>query len=299
MVSLHQFRCFLAAFECGSFTAAAAKLGYAPPTLAEHIHVLERSLHTPLFERRGRGVVPTPAAEVLRPHAERTLAAAAEATRAVGTVTSLEAGTVRFGMLAPSIIDADVIAEILDQHPGLRVELVGRSSVEVLDAVRHGQLEAALVTLPVAEDDEFTVNPIARIEHVYISSDPARLTTPITARRLAAARLVLPLTHWRAEDGYRLRLAERVQRLGAALDIRVEVEDIETAVALVRRGYADSVVPAVLLPHLAPDLGSVALKPRFFETVAVVHWKGARLSPGSKLAVELITKRIRELHGRR
>ena len=43
MLSLHQLRCFLAAYELGSLTAAAEELGYAQPSVSEQIRSLERS----------------------------------------------------------------------------------------------------------------------------------------------------------------------------------------------------------------------------------------------------------------
>ena len=83
MFSLHQLRCFLATYEHGSLTAAAAELGYAQPSVSEQIRASRSRCGAPLFRRVGRGVVPTTVADTLRPHAERTLAAADEARRAV------------------------------------------------------------------------------------------------------------------------------------------------------------------------------------------------------------------------
>ena len=58
---------------------AAEELGYAQPSISEQIRSLEKSCGAQLFRRVGRGVVPTTVADTLRPHAERTLAAAEEA----------------------------------------------------------------------------------------------------------------------------------------------------------------------------------------------------------------------------
>ncbi len=40
MLSLHQLRCFLTAYEQGSLTAAAEELGYAQPSVSEQIRAL-------------------------------------------------------------------------------------------------------------------------------------------------------------------------------------------------------------------------------------------------------------------
>jgi DNA-binding transcriptional LysR family regulator len=300
MLSLHQLRCFAAAYEHRSFTAAASELGYAQPSLSEQIKLLERSVGAPLFVRAGRGVVPTEAAHVLRPHAERTLAAAAQASQAVASVRSLETGTVRFGIFGTArlYLGAALVADVLERHPGLRVELVGQNSTEVVEELRRGRLEAAMIALPVT-DDGMAVRPVAREELVYISADPERLTAPVTPRALAAATLVLPETTWRTQDSARVTLARFVQETGRSLQTRIEVEDVETAIELVARGLADSVVPRGALtelgPRLAPDVGWVSLRPRQYDSVAVVHRRDAVLSPGAQLVTELAVQRMREV----
>lgn len=298
MLSLHQLRCFATTYELGSFTAAATELGYAQPSLSEQVRLLERGLGTTLFVRAGRGVVPTEAAHVLLPHARRTLAAAAEAQAAVAQVTSLETGTVRFGIFGTArlYMGATLIADVLERHPGLRVELVGQNSTEVVEELRRGRLEAAMISLPVA-DDQLQVTPVAREELVYVSAHPDRLTSPVTPRRLAAADLVLPEATWRTQDATRVALDRFVQEAGLSLRTRIEVEDVETAVELVERGLADSVVQRAVLdelgPRLAPSAGWISLRPRLFDTIAVVHRKDAALSPGARLVTELAVERIR------
>lgn len=298
MLSLHQLRCFVAAYEHRSFTAAALELGHAQPSLSEQVRLLERGVGAPLFVRAGRGVVPTEAAEALLPHAQRTLAAAAEARAAVLQVTALETGTVRFGIFGTArlYMGAALVDDVLAQHPGLRVELIGQNSSEVVEELRRGRLEAAMISLPIA-DEALTVRPVAREQLVYISADPARLRTPVSARVLAAAQLVLPEATWRTQDSTRVALSRFVQEAGLTLQTRIEVEDVETAVELVERGLADSVVQRSVLvelgPRLAPSTGWVPLRPRLYDTIAVVHRKGAVLSPGARLVTDLAVERIR------
>ena len=106
VLSLHQLRCFLAAYEQRSFTAAAAELQLAQPSLSEQVRLLERSVGAPLFARAGRGVVPTEAAEALRPHAQRTLAA--QDLRCEGTTVEVDTA----GFQAPLGQPGDVTVSI-------------------------------------------------------------------------------------------------------------------------------------------------------------------------------------------
>ncbi|MQW74295.1 LysR family transcriptional regulator [Nocardioides sp. dk4132] len=301
MLSLHQLTCFLAAYEHGSLTAAAEHLGYAQPSVSEQIRSLERSLGVELFRRVGRGVVPTGAAESLRPHAEQALTAVREAQQAVQRVRSLETGTIRFGMFGTARLyaGAGLVADVLARHPGVRVELVGQNSLDVQEDLRRGRLEAAMIAVSSAASEGLTITPVARDELVYISADHSRLTSPLTAHRLAQASLVMPETTWRARDSTRTVLRQMLHETGRNPQTRIEVEDVETAVELVGMGLADSVVnkgaALQLLPRLAPEAGWVSLRPRQYDTLAIVHRAGAALSPAAQLMIELATARIQAI----
>ena len=301
MLSVHQLTCFLATYEQGSLTRAAEQLGYAQPSVSEQIRSLERSLGVELFRRVGRGVVPTDVADTLRPHAERVLSAVDEAQRAVRSVRSLETGTIRFGMFGTARLyaGAGLVADVLTRYPGVRVELIGQNSTDVQEELRRGRLEAAMLAVASATSEGMTVTPVAKDELVYISTDPERVASPVTAHRLAQASLVMPETTWRATDSTRIVLRQMLQESGRNPASRIEVEDVETAVELVGRGLADSVVPRSLveelLPRLAADVGWVSLRPRLYETIAVVHRRDAVLSPATRLMIELAVRRIQEV----
>ncbi len=301
MLSVHQLTCFLATYEQGSLTRAAAELGYAQPSVSEQIRGLEKSLGVQLFRRVGRGVIPTTVADTLRPYAEQVLAAVDEAQEAVRRTKTLETGTIRFGMfgVARLYAGAGLIADVLERYPGVRVELVGQNSTEIAEDLRRGRLEAALLAVSGVESEGLDITPVAREELVYISTDPVNLESPVTANRLARARLVMPETTWRSEDSTRIILRRMLHDTGRNPQTRIEVEDVETAVELVGRGLADSVVPKgaaeQLLPRLAPGAGWVSLRPRQWDTFAIVHRSGAVLSPAAQLMIELATARLRTL----
>ncbi|HEU5037284.1 MAG TPA: LysR family transcriptional regulator [Nocardioides sp.] len=301
MLSLHQLTCFLATYEHGSLTAAAEELGYAQPSVSEQIRALEKSLGVQLFRRVGRGVVPTTVADTLRPHAERVLAAVDETRRAVQSVKSFETGTIRFGMfgIARLYAGSGLIADVLSRYPGVRVELIGQNSIEVAEDLRRGRLEAAMLAVSTVASEGLTITPVAREELVYVSADPTRLETPVTAHRLSLASLVMPETTFRAQDSTRQTLRQMLHETGRNPQTRIEVEDIETAVELVGMGFADTVIPKgaaeQLLPRLAPKASWVSLRPRQYDTFAVVHRSGATLSPAAQLMIELATARIQEI----
>jgi hypothetical protein len=80
---------------------------------------------------------------------------------------------------------------------------------------------------------------------------------------------------------------------------RVEVEETETAPEIAALGIADTVTWHGVLHRLGDrlpgDLGRVPLRPRLYETFAIVHRHGTRLSAASRVVVELAAARMRRL----
>lgn len=301
MLSLHQLTCFLAAYEHGSLTGAAHALGYAQPSVSEQIRLLEKSLGVELFHRVGRGVVPSAAGESLRPYAEQALAAADEARRAVRAVTELETGTIRFGIfgIARLYISSTLIRDVLARYPGVRVELIGQNSSEVIEDLRRGRIEAAMIAAPTTTAEGLDIIPVARDELVYVSAEPSRIDGPMTMKRLSEAPLVMADTTWRDNDATRLRLRRMLHEAGYNPQTRIEVEDVETAIEVVGAGLADTITSKgaadELIPRLAPGASYVGFRPRLWEAFAIVHRSGARLSPAARLMIDLATERIRQV----
>src|SRR5215210_5896495 len=178
-MTLQQLRYFLAAAEQGSFSAAAEALLMAQPSLSDQIRKLEAELGVPLFARAGRRLALTEAGRMLRPHAERTLAAADEAVESVQEVRTLTGGTASFGTFgsAHHYLLGALVEDFRGRYPRVRVRVVGQNSAEVADAVREGRLEAGLISLPI-EDRGLEVRPAIREENHYVSASPQRLGEP-------------------------------------------------------------------------------------------------------------------------
>ena len=187
---------------------------------------------------------------------------------------------------------------MLREHPRVRVELIGQNSMEVLQDLRHGRLEAAVIALPIA-DSGLEVRPLIRDEVVYISAHPDRVRKPVTAAELAVAPLVLSEASWGNEDSTRRQLARAVQSIGATLRPRIDVEDIETALEVAALGLADTVTARGVLyqlgDRLAPQLRWAPLRPRIFDEFAIVHRQGATLSPASQVIVAMTVSRMRAI----
>ena len=189
-MTLQQLTYFLAALEHGSFTAAAASCTWPSRRCRSRSAGSRPSSARRSSSRAGRGLEPTEAGRLLRPQAERTLAAAQQAADSVREIRELTGGTATFGTFgnAPCYLLADLVEAFRTRYPNVRVRLVGQNSSEVADAVRDGRIEAGLIVLPI-DDPGLDVRADASTTRCSTSGRPrarARADDDRAARRGAA-----------------------------------------------------------------------------------------------------------------
>lgn len=97
----HLVRSFLAALDHGSLLAAAKLLHTSQPTLGRHIAELESQLGVVLFERNGRGLVPTATALQLADAARGMADGADQLARILTGSQAQKTGTVRITASTP------------------------------------------------------------------------------------------------------------------------------------------------------------------------------------------------------
>ena len=270
----------------------------AQPSLSEQIRRLEAELGVPLFARVGRGLELTEAGRLLRPHAERTVAAAKEAAESVQEVRDISGGTVTFGTFgsAHHYLLGGLVEDFRTRHPNVRVRAIGQNSAEVADEVREGRLEAGLVMLPI-DDRGLDIQPAMREEQLYVSADRDRLAEPMTIERLADAPLILYDARWGSDDPTRRQLRERAQRAGVKLEPQIEVEYVTAALELCARGLGDTVSTLTMVRSrgYARKLGSVPFDPPLYDTFAFITRRNAQLSPAAREFMALAEKRVQAL----
>lgn len=125
---------FLAAHDQGSLLGAARVLGISQPTVGRHVALLEAQLGTPLFERTGRGLIPTTAAQRLADAARAMEAGAQSLLRGAQQSHSTLSGSVRISASQPVACHLlpPLIAQMRSELPGIQVELVSSNAVSDL-----------------------------------------------------------------------------------------------------------------------------------------------------------------------
>ncbi len=146
--TLSQLRAFVAIAEYRHFGTAAARLGVSQPTLSQALAALEHGLGLQLIERSTRRVLVTAAGMRLLPKAMATLEAA---DRFVASATGGGlGGTLRMGIIptiAPYVLPG-LLPELRKRLPDLRPQIIEDQTARLLDGLRTGVLDVALLAVP-------------------------------------------------------------------------------------------------------------------------------------------------------
>lgn len=127
-------RSFLTVLERGSLLAAAHALGSSQPTLGRHVAELERQLGVTLFERTGRGLVPTKPALAIADQARAMADCAASIGRTLAGQSRQIAGVVRLTAsrtVATHLLPA-LLATLREAEPGIAIEVVSSDTISNL-----------------------------------------------------------------------------------------------------------------------------------------------------------------------
>ncbi|WP_371226006.1 LysR substrate-binding domain-containing protein [Roseovarius sp. 2305UL8-3] len=137
-------RTFLAVVETGSVTKGAARIFRSQSAASLQIAKLEDILGQPVFERHGRGVVPTEAGEKLLPVA-RDVTRMLDSTLRDLTSDDLH-GKLRLGLPDDQshAVLARIVAEFAQSHPLVELEVTCALSATYPDALTSGALDLAV-----------------------------------------------------------------------------------------------------------------------------------------------------------
>jgi DNA-binding transcriptional LysR family regulator len=127
-------RSFLAALEHGSLMGAARAIKTSQPTLGRHIAELENQLGVVLFERTGRGLVPSAIALQLAESARQMESGALDLTRTLSGTQQTLMGSVRITASVPVAVALlpPILARMRLALPDIQIEIVSSNQVSNL-----------------------------------------------------------------------------------------------------------------------------------------------------------------------
>jgi LysR family transcriptional regulator, hydrogen peroxide-inducible genes activator len=152
-VTLRQLRYFNALARQGHFGRAAEACAISQPALSMQIKELEDALGGMLLERSPRQVALTTFGEAAAPRVRDILRLVDELEDLARASRGRLLGRLRIGMIptvAPYLLP-EVIGNLTRMHPELDIHVRETLTPKLIQELAHGQLDTAIVALPVSE----------------------------------------------------------------------------------------------------------------------------------------------------
>ena len=243
-MELHQLEYFVAVAEEASFTRAASRVHVAQPGVSAQVRRLESELGQQLLDRSGRSVRLTEVGSAVLPFARAALDAVANARLAVDDLAGLVRGQVTVGMVSGCALPvlAELLAGFHDRHPGVAIALVEDNSDRLVERLRDGRLDLALIgwTGEAPADIDTVVLVDEELVAAVAPGHPLAGVGAITIRQLRD----LPLVILPRGTGVRAALDAACAAAGFTPRIVFEASALPMVVELAGRGLGLAVVPA-------------------------------------------------------
>lgn len=151
MVNLDLYRVFYTVAKKGSLTKAAEELYISQPAVSQSVKQLENQLGVTLFNRTHRGMTLSEEGGMrIVDKVERALRLLEEAEKEVGETGGQKRGEIRLSAPEEVVryVLADKIAAFAKKFPSVRIRLTNVGEEGAADAVRLGEVDAAITLKP-------------------------------------------------------------------------------------------------------------------------------------------------------
>jgi DNA-binding transcriptional LysR family regulator len=246
-MELMQLQMLVAVAEEGTLRKAANSVYRTPQALSTAIRKLKEEVGTPLFDRGPvRDFRLTPAGEALVNYARQLISLRDEALATMEEFRSARSGHLRIG--ANQSVGEYLLPEVTKifqtQCPGIKLKVVIDYSAAVIAALKHHELDIALVASK-PRDEDLRVQLLMR----------DRLIAIMSPRHHLAGRKVIhiqelggePLIILSARSELREQVVTAFKRFRTPLNVQVETGTLESIKNMAARGMGVGIVPRICM----------------------------------------------------
>ncbi|MEM6712139.1 MAG: LysR family transcriptional regulator [Pseudomonadota bacterium] len=278
MLKPRQIEAFQAVMHHGGIGRAASALGIAQPAVSRLIASLESEIGFELFERKGRGLTPTPEAHLFKREVDVFFFGLDRLAGAADAIHKSRRGHLRLSVmpavaisLAPVLIDG-----ITKTFPDSAVTLNVHTGPRIVDLVSAGQFDFGIAHLDQPRADVEVLGSwdvecmcVMRSDHRLVEKQEVTLTD------LADVSLILLASHTSTAQ----KLDRLFARAGIKPDVRIEAQPSYAAFYLVTHGLGVTVIDSLTAKKLETEEVAIRpLKPRLDFSFKLVRPASARPS---------------------
>ena len=266
-MEFRQLELFLAVFDCASVTRAAERVGLTPGAVSLQVHSLASELHTDLFVRSGKRLLPTPAAARIAERVRAILRQVREIEQEFAVDAIGDQRPFHFATGATALIHhlGGPLRRLRKGFPNIALDITVSPTEGMVAGLLERRFDLALISLPYSSND-LDLIPLFEEELLVCKPSLKRISgwhvKSLPPAELADASFVLYPKH----SNMRSMIDSMFRDMGVAPRVIMEADDTEAMKKLVETGFGCSILPEYALRG----------RPRFFEAYRVAGRKVAR-----------------------
>lgn len=235
-MELRQLRFFLRASDTLNFSEAAKQLYITQSALSQAIKQLEDEIGVPVFNRNSHEVYLTEAGKELVTYAREAIRTADNCTARMNDLAQMKCGSLRIGVTHSfSLMTTEVLTEFMQLYPGIKVEVIYKTTEELQELLSHHELDFVLSYKPkhTPAQVESTSLVTDRLAVIVQQDHPLAKRQSVTLEELKDYRFVFPSKGMQARN----TLDEVLSNTNTELHVCIELNLLSPLLRIVKNTH--------------------------------------------------------------
>jgi len=243
-MDIHQLEIFLAVMESPSMTRAAEKVFLSPGAVSLQLHNLADELHTELFVRSGKRLIPTPAAVRLAEHAKDLIKRMGQIKQEFENDLATDTRPFHFATGVTTLIYqlGKPLRQLRKQYPKAEIRVSVNVTEETVAGLHDRRFDLGLISLPVPEEN-LKIIPLFDEELMIVRPSSSKVRGHQTGSVRVAELTRVPFLLYPRGTVLRVLIDHFFKDIGVSPKVVMEAEDTEAIKRLVESGFGYSILP--------------------------------------------------------
>ena len=243
-MDVHQLELFLAVMDSPSMTRAAERVHLSPGAVSLQLHNLAEELHTELFVRRGKRLVPTPSALRLAERAKEVVKLMGHIQQEFENDVTKDRRPFHFATGVTTLIYqlGRPLRQLRARFPTAEIRVTVSVTEEMVAGLHDRRFDLALISLPIPEDN-LQIIPLFDEELLFVRPSVKKAASSHIGSVRPAELANVPFLLYPKRSNVRRVIDGFFRELGVQPHVQMEAEDTEGIKRLVESGFGYSILP--------------------------------------------------------
>ncbi len=243
-MDIHQLEVFLAVTDSASVTKAAARMRLSPGAVSIRLHALADELHTELFRRSGKRLLPTPSAFRLADLSRTLVKQISQIREQFENDPVKDSRPFHFATGVTTLIYrlGPTLRKVRKTFPQAEIQVTVGVTEQIVSGLLEGKFDLGLISLPVS-DEKLSILPLFEEELLVLRPSTTAVRGGHIGSIAASDLANMPFLLYPKQSNMRSIIDQFFREIGLSPRVIMEADDTEAIKRLVEAGFGYSILP--------------------------------------------------------